>query len=107
MTGPLALLVKKWFEDLGRCNLDGVVGIFAENAVVTYGAGASSSAIDFAGVYTGKKQIEQYYRDRFAGVNQRQWHAIRPFCSAVPDCIEVGPWVASWGAMTHVDPDTP
>lgn len=83
--------VKQWYKDFASLDLDKVVSIFAEDAVVTYGAGASSTAIDYPGQFVGIDEIRKFYAGRFS--KGKRFADIRPFCMLQPGMIATGRWV--------------
>jgi hypothetical protein len=93
--------VLQWYRDFKNLDLDKVVSVFADDAVVTYGSGASDTAIQYSGQFTGIDNIRQYYAGRFA--KGARLADIRPLCAAAPTLTQCGRWVTSFGQIQ----DTP
>jgi len=89
--------VLQWYQAFSNLDLDEVVSIFAPDAVVTYGSGASDTAIEYSGQFIGIDEIRQYFAKRFA--KGARVTDIRELCGRVPTLIEFGRWVISFGQI--------
>jgi hypothetical protein len=89
--------VAQWYADFKNLDLDKVVSIFSEDAVVTYGSGASDSAVEYSGRWVGTEEIRQYFAGRFS--KGMKIEDIRPFCALRPDMHEFGRWVVANGQI--------
>jgi hypothetical protein len=79
--------VKQWYRDLEARDLDKVVGIFSDDAILVYGAG----------------EIRGFYERRFA--KGPDFAAIRPFCGIRKDIRELGRWVIVIGNIADRNED--
>jgi hypothetical protein len=89
--------VLQWYQAFGTLDLDKVVSIFSDDAVVTYGSGASGTAIEYSGQFTGIDEIRQYFATRFA--KGARFSDIRQYCASQPTLVEFGRWVLSFGQI--------
>jgi hypothetical protein len=95
--------VNRWYRNLEARNLDEVVGIFSDDAILVYGAGESAAAVPYAKNARGIREIREFYENRFAkGPN---FAAIRPFCAIRKDICEMGRWVVVSGNIADRNED--
>jgi hypothetical protein len=91
-------LIKKWHVDFEKRDFDAVVSIFADNAILTIGAGDSEGAVAYGGRFVGIEQIKYFYAGRLnAGVQPLA--VIRPFCLIAKLEKEFGRWVLMGGEI--------
>ena len=104
--GDNIALCRKWYSAFDSGDLDALMALFTENAVVVVGAGGSSSAVDYSGTYVGKDAIKAYYKSRIESRNNPRG-LIRPFCGFLGSGVEYGPWVMFWGQIVDRQNDGP
>ncbi|MDB5400460.1 MAG: hypothetical protein JWQ55_2478 [Rhodopila sp.] len=95
--------VKQWYRDLEARDLDKVVGIFSDDAILVYGAGESAVAVPYAKKVRGIGEIRGFYERRFA--KGPDFAAIRPFCGIRKDIRELGRWVIVIGNIADRNED--
>lgn len=91
-------LCRRFYKEFDRNDLDGVVGVFAHDAVIEIGAGNSASAVEYSEVIRGSEKIQDYYRGRF----ERGKHAtapLRPLCGIVKLPCIFFPWIIFSGEI--------
>jgi ketosteroid isomerase-like protein len=91
-------LCNRFYTEFKKSNLEGVVDLFADDAVVEVGAGGSAEAVAYSGVSRGRKEIRSYYQRRMAR-GETSSAPIRPECNIVlPPCIR-WPWIVFAGEI--------
>ncbi len=73
-------VVNKWYNDFDAGNLDAVVSVFADDAVLTVGAGDSEGAVPYGGCFLGIDQIRNYYAWRISLRTLKTGGMVRPYC---------------------------
>lgn len=92
-------LCRQWYAAFDKQDLDALMALFTDNAVVTIGAGGSASAVDYCGTFAGKPAIREYYESRFAN-DDSPLGSIKPFCGLSADNhSEFASWVMFWGEL--------
>jgi len=76
-------LVKKWYDDFHRGDFNAVVSVFADDAILTIGAGDSEAAVAYGGRFVGIAQIKYFYAGRLNP-------GVHPFTVIRPRCIAPG-----------------
>ena len=92
-------MIKKWYADFDRKDFNAVVSIFADDAILTIGAGDSEAAVAYGGRFVGIAQIKYFYAGRL-NANVHSFTVIRPRCLAPGLEKEFGRWVII-GAEIH------
>jgi hypothetical protein len=95
--------VKQWYRNLEARDLDKVVGIFSDDAILVYGAGESAVAVPYAKEARGIGEIRKFYEWRFA--KGPDFAAIRPFCGIRKDICDLGRWVVVSGNIVDGNED--
>ena len=91
----------EWYRAFDRRDIDALMALFTDDAVVVVGAGGSASAVNYSGTFTGSDEIRSYYTTRFATPDNPHG-AVKPFCGFVPNNYkEVGRWVIYWGSIVR------
>jgi hypothetical protein len=85
-------MIKKWYADFDRKDFDAVVSIFADDAILTIGAGDSETAVAYGGRFVGIAQIKYFYAGRL-NANAHPFTVIRPRCLAPGLEKEFDRWV--------------
>jgi hypothetical protein len=92
-------LCLNWYGAFDRRDIDALMALFTDDAVVVVGAGGSSGAVDYSGTFTGSDEIRKYYTKRFATPDNPPG-AVKPRCGFVANNYkEVGSWVVFWGTI--------
>lgn len=91
-------LCQRFYEQFDKRNLEGVVELFADEAVVEVGAGNTGSCAAYSGIFRGHKEIREYYGHRFSG-GLHISAPLRPFCGFRPNPCVFGPWVIFSGTI--------
>jgi hypothetical protein len=92
-------MIKKWYADFDKKDFNAVVSIFADDAILTIGAGDSEAAVAYGGRFVGIAQIKYFYAGRL-NPNVHSFTVIRPRCLAPGLEKEFGRWVII-GAEIH------
>jgi hypothetical protein len=100
-------LVNNWYPNFDKGDLDAVVSVYADDAILVVGAGDSEGAVPYGGRFVGISQIRHYYAWRFS-LRTLKSGILRPFCGVYPKSgfqKEFGPWVIIGGDIedTHGD----
>ncbi|HVZ06299.1 MAG TPA: hypothetical protein VHC04_00105 [Rhodopila sp.] len=82
-------------------DLNTVVGIFADDAVVEYGAGESGHLISYPCRVQGREKIKEFYEKRFA--RGQTFDDARPFCAVRKRICELSNWVIVNGYIADQD----
>ena len=98
LSGAAVQLCNRFYTAFDKADLDGLVAVFTDDAVVEIGAGDSASAVDYSGVIRGRAAIRDYYGRRF-GRGQVASAPIRPFCGLKKQPCVFFPWVVMSGEI--------
>ncbi len=101
-------LVNKWYTHFDGGDLNAVISVFADDAILTVGAGDLEGAVPYGGRFVGIGQIRNYYAWRISMRTLTSGGLIRPFCGIVRGQgfeKEFGPWVIVGSDIedTHMD----
>ena len=95
--------VKQWYRNLKARDIDKVVGIFSEDAILVYGAAESAVAVPYAKEARGTGEIRAFYESRFA--KGPDFAAIRPYCDIRKHICDLGRWVVVSGNIVDRNED--
>jgi hypothetical protein len=99
-------LVNKWYNDFDNGDLDAVVSVYEDDAILIVGAGDSEGAVPYGGRFVGIDQIRDYYAWRFMKRSIKSGAVLRPFCGFADGFKkEYGHWIIVGGEIedTHGD----
>jgi len=99
-------LVTNWYAHFDKHDLDYVVSVFADDAVLIVGDGDSEGAVPYGGRFVGIDQIRHYYAGRFMLAAGSSFGVIRPFCGLLDGIMrQFGRWVIVGAKIEDTTPD--
>ena len=99
-------LVKNWYIHFDKRDLDYVVGVFADDAILIVGDGDSEGAVPYGGRFVGIDQIRHYYAGRFALATASPFGVLRPFCGISSGIMrQFGRWVIVGAKIEDTTPE--
>jgi hypothetical protein len=99
-------LVNNWYPHFDKQELDYVVSVFADDAILIVGDGDSEGAVPYGGRFAGIAQIKHYYAGRFMLAGASPFGIIRPFCGLADGIMrEFGRWVIIGAKIEDTTPD--
>ena len=95
-------LIRKWYADFEKRDFNAVVSIFADDAILTIGAGNSEAAVAYGGRFVGRAQIKYFYAGRL-NTSLHSSTVIRPRCIVAKLEQEFDRWVIIGGEIHDSD----